>query len=33
VSNISKQVNYPRLPIKGAQETARLVNQVLNSKV
>ena len=33
VSNISKQVNYPKLPIKGAQETARLINQILSKKV
>jgi predicted glycosyltransferase len=32
VSNISKQVNYPVLPAKGAQEAARLINQILSRK-
>ena len=32
VSNINKQVNYPILPTKGAQESARLINQILSRK-
>jgi predicted glycosyltransferase len=33
VSNIGKPVNYPKLLTKGAEEAARLINQILSSKV
>ena len=33
VSNINQQMNYPILPAKGAQEAARLINQILSRKV